>query len=555
MPERAYPGKPVRRLALWLCLAAAAVLLTGCLAVLDTFAPGAGKAPAAGADPSTGVGAAAGPVAPDARAATPLAKVPARPGPSDPRAPGYLYFVIADQQSRNAKGWRIQVTAAAAQQGFMPFLSTAMGAGMYLKAQLWPDRYQVRVLAQGPLYDAWVPVEPGAATVVHVDPSSGAISVLQGEAAEQVLAPLGQAARELRLRQTYQPLRIAMPAGLEGRYYGPREGNKPTGRGQLDLFQRQERVATVDEAAADEQGRFTGQPVFVDGRKVDGALGQDNGLEDGVTTEYQDGRIFKGRYEGVEPREGTMRYPDGTAWTGVFEQGEPVGEGSLRLADGTVILKAPQPDAAELDGVYECVMPNGRKGQCRYFEGERIVSSADYTRRVEGRRRARAAAEQAALPPPSSQQQTVEESQPRAPDAPAAASGAKPAAHPPAAAAPAPAPEQAPPQAPAMTQSGSGCGRVNGQYATSTGLSKLTFDGRGRGHMWQHTYGGARSYTFDIDFRYSGSHDSMRFEYEEGIYRDSGRNVLSRQKIPGGSASCSYDGHVLNIGGTKYFKQ
>src|SRR5690606_36777624 len=112
----------------------------------------------------------------------------------------------------------------------------------------------VRVLAESPRYNGWVQVDPGIASVVLVDPSTAAVSVLRGDDAANVLAQLGTPTRELRLRQTYQPLRVAMRTGLEGRYYGPRERGTPKGRGQLDLFQGPSRVATVEEAVADAQG-------------------------------------------------------------------------------------------------------------------------------------------------------------------------------------------------------------------------------------------------------------------------------------------------------------
>lgn len=537
-----------RCVSLWLRLASAVLLLTGCLARLDTFASAARKAPGIGSDPVQAE-AAQGVAAPDIYKASQSAQS----APADAHAPGHLYFVIADRPGRYDGGWRLQVLAAARQQGFIPFLTGGMHKATYLKAQLWPDRYHVRVLAQRPHYDGWVQVDPGGGSVVYVDPSSGAVSVLQGDEAARLLTQSGSPARELRLRQTYRPLHIAMPAELEGRYYGPRNGDAPKGSGRLDLFQKQVRVATIEPAQVDAQGRFVGEPVFVDGRKTDGAFKRDNGLEDGATTEYPDGRIFKGKYDGIEPRDGTMQYPDGRSWSGAFEHGQPVGEGRLTLADGTVVLKAPRPEMP-LDGVYDCVMPNGRKLQCRYVDGDRIVSRADYARRVEARRAGAVAAQSPLSPPPGEPEATEASSLPAPAEqaAPGPQAEAK-AAPSPSAAPPETAAAQAPP--PAMAQSSSGCGRVNGRYATSTGLSKLVFDGRGRGHLWQHTYGGARSYTFDIDFRYSGSHGSMRFEYEEGIYRDTGGRELSRQKIPGGSASCSYDGRVLNIGGTKYFKQ
>ncbi|CFN79109.1 Uncharacterised protein [Bordetella pertussis] len=56
----------------------------------------------------------------------------------------------------------------------------------------------------------------------------------------------------------------------------------------------------------------------------------------------------------------------------------------------------------------------------------------------------------------------------------------------------------------------SGCARVAGRFSTTTGLSKVSFDAGGRGHFWQKTYGGARAYTFDVDFRWTSTDSKMR---------------------------------------------
>jgi len=108
---------------------------------------------------------------------------------------------------------------------------------------------------------------------------------------------------------------------------------------------------------------------------------------------------------------------------------------------------------------------------------------------------------------------------------------------------------------PSAASPGGGCAGVQGKFTTSTGLSRLSFDAGGSGSLWQQTYGGAATYTFDVDFRWRGSADSMHFEYGEAVYRDAGGREMQRRPLPGGSASCSYDGRELAIGGVRYFRQ
>jgi hypothetical protein len=106
----------------------------------------------------------------------------------------------------------------------------------------------------------------------------------------------------------------------------------------------------------------------------------------------------------------------------------------------------------------------------------------------------------------------------------------------------------APPAAPAVA----GCTDVAGEFTADGGLSRLTLDGAGNGHMWQQTYGGADVYTFDVDFRYRGTRTGMRFDYGPGVYKDAAGRVTDRKTIPGGDADCAYDGRTLVIDGKPF---
>ncbi len=477
----------------------AAALIAGMLlAACKTTEPGSGPVAAAPA------------AAPAAAAAVALA---------DPLAPGTLHFILSPSGSGNYYGWQIQILTAERSQGFRPFLSRQMGEGESLRAELWPDRYRVRVLLMGEVErDEWIAVAAGRGTVVHVEIGflSNSIDVVSGAEADRRIAQAGPPGRDMRVTQTFEPLTVALRPGWTGRYDGPQRDGHPVGQGRLRLFEGETEVAVIETATV-ENGRFVGAPVFADGRQVGGAMGSDHALPDGTATTWPDGRRFDGRYDGLSPREGRLSYPGGTAWTGRIDDGAPSGPGQLTLADGTVISDAPGIDTARFDGAYECRSPSGEATTCFYFEGERIATAPGYMAKVNERNQALAAAA-----PPS------EPVSPPAPPTPAAAS--------------------APTAEPAIE----GCTHVAGEFTSDGGSSRLALDGAGNGHMWQQTYGGAEVYTFDIDFRYSGTRNGMRFDYGPGIYKDASGQVVDRKTIPGGDADCAYDGRTLVINGKPF---
>lgn len=465
---------------------------------------------------TTETGAGSATAAPAADAPAPAAAV----APADPYAPGALHFILSPSGSGNYDGWQIQVLAAEKSQGFRPFLSQQMGEGQSLRAELWPDRYRVRVFLMGEVErDEWIAVAAGRATVIHVDIGflSNSIDVVSGAEADPRIAQAGPPSRNLHVGQTFEPLTVELRPGWTGRYEGPQRDGRPVGQGWLSLMENGTEVAVIDTATVAD-GHFVGTPSFADGRQVDRAMGPDHALPDGTVTTWPDGRRFEGRYDGLSPREGRLSYPDGTAWTGRIAGDAPSGPGQLTLADGTVIADAPGIDTTGFDGAYECRSPQDGATTCFYFEGVRIAAAPDYMAKVNERNQALAAAapppEPVSAPPPSS----------------AAAATA------------------APTPAPAID----GCTHVAGEFTADGGLSRLALDGAGNGHMWQQTYGGTEVYTFDIDFRYSGTRNGMRFDYGPGIYKDASGQVVDRKTIPGGDADCAYDGRTLVINGKPF---
>ena len=486
--------------------------------------------------------------------------------PANPNEAGSLHFILSDTGWGNYSGWRLQVLAARTTKGLNPLLSSPMVAGEHLKLSLWPDSYRVRVLLNDEVHnEMWVNVLPGQPTVIYVDIGllSNHIVLLQGEEALHRIDKVAAPTRMLNLSQTFAPLPVALRGPTQGRWHGPRQNNQPIGTGRLDLYRDGHKIGSVDPAQADENG-ITGTPEFEDGRFVEGQW-QLVGLADGSTTRYPDGKQFTGQYEGAEPASGELRLPDGRRWNGRVSDNEPAGPGQLTLPDGTVIQEAPGIDTKTLDGVYSCITPAGRNTECFWYEGQRLPSRAEYERRVaasqvtqarELSERATRTATRSGTDPMgmSGLQASIAALEKNNSDttkkSPAVNSSGT--AHTPVEAFNKP---PRPAQPTTTEKPISGCTSVQGKFTTSTGLSRLSFDAGGRGSLWQQTYGGARTYTFDVDFRWKGSADGMHFDYGEAIYRDAGGREMQRRPLPSGSAKCSYNGRQLIIGGVSYTKQ
>ncbi|MCA1941566.1 MAG: hypothetical protein LDL26_11260, partial [Caenispirillum bisanense] len=308
---------------------------------------------------------------------------------------GTLQFALSPSGSGNYYGWRFQVLSAADTPGFRPFTSDEMSAGQSFRAELWPDRYRVRIILLGDVVeDRWVEVRPGQLTFVHVDIGflSNSYDVLQGAEATDT-ARTAIVLHALDVAQTFEPLTVPLAAGVTGRYHGPQVQGTPRGSGLLELYQDDARVATVAEAEAVEGG-FRGEPTFADGRTVEGTPDVTYAYPPGSVTTYASGVRFEGQYKGLKPSKGVLRFLDGSAWAGWLEKDAPSGRGDLTLADGTRILNAPGADPRTFDGTFDCAATDGTVATCYYFEGQRLASGEDYVAKVEARQRA-------AAPPPA----------------------------------------------------------------------------------------------------------------------------------------------------------
>lgn len=475
--------------------------------------------------------------APAQAAPAPAVVQPAAFPAANRHAAGSLHFILEDTGWGDYHGWRIQILSAKLNKGFKPLLSSPMQAGEHMQVDLWPDHYHVRVTLQNKsVYDGFVQIKAGQPTVVFVRISilRNKVDILEQEKAGEE-AKASAPTRKIGIRQTFDPLPVMLIPGIVVRYEGPRENNAPADKGRATLHKDEERIALVEEAVVKEDGKLAGEPVFDDGRQIEGYDIASGEVPPDTTTRYRDGREFRGAYESLAPKEGVMNYPDGRRWTGSFKDDAPQGTGSLGLADGTTIEGVPGMDTSVFDGSYDCVSPNGKKTSCHYFEGERIASAAEYKKQVgwrsdsladavrQAEELAAATAEQAAR----QASPVLPEVQPAAPVAPVATSSAPP----------------------------DGCSALSGRFATSTDLSRIRFDGNGRGYFWQATTGGSPRYFFEVNFAYTGARDSLQFTYDEAVYKDAGGRVIRRQHMPGGSSACSFNGRVLNIGGTEYLKQ
>ena len=450
---------------------------------------------------------------------------------NDLTQPGKIYFRISTEGDSRRSDWYVKILAAQTTAGLRPFSSPHMTDGEGLQVSLWADAYHVVVILSGrEVFNDWITVTPGETVFVYltIGAFGGNVVVYEGAEADPWLVQYGPPQRDLTPGQLFDPLRVALIPGWTGLYFGPRNGFAPLGEGRLHIFEGAQEIAVMDPATV-RSGHFYGIPVFLDDRTVFGTLDITYTYPDGTVSSWPDGRRFFGRYYGLNPLEGEMTLPDGRRWKGKIKSGEPDETGDYSLVDGTLVFQVPAIDIGKLDGIYDCVTPDGVTQKCYFFEGDWVPSPKDYQDKVDDR--------DGVTPPP-----------PPPPPPP-----------------PLPTPEPPPepeedevvvvpaPVDPVPVVNG--CTRVEGDFTADAGYSKLNFDGNGSGHMWQRTYGGLEVYTFDIDFAYRGTQDSMRFDYTSpAIYKDLSGTVLRTIDVPGGDSTCAYNGRVLTINGKEFVR-
>lgn len=440
---------------------------------------------------------------------------------ANPSAPGSILFVIKPSQVGNYYGWQMELRAAEQNKGFKPFITNSLNEGYVLRTDLWPDRYWLRVLLRGDVeLNQWIDVQAGETRVVVVDIGflMNDITVLARNSPDLATAQQTPPREVLSVAQTYDPLNIVLKVDLVAKYNGPRKGDTPYGEGEVTLLDKTSEIGKMPQAVV-QNGRLTGDIVFKDGRTTTARLDESYSFPEGTRTSWPNGTHFEGRYYGVSPTYGTMTWPNGARWTGPIADDRPSGSGQATTPDGTVFEKVPGMNASLYNGAYPCTLAGQAPGTCYFVNGEQLASEADYLARLERvKREAEAATAVAAAK--AAEKQANSQSQPAA--------------------------------APSASQPIDGCTYVEGEFGADAGLSKLTLDGRGSGHLWQQTYGGATTYTMDIDFTYSGTRNSMSFNYQPAEYRDASGALLRTIPVPGGTGDCDYDGRNLTINGKVY---
>ena len=463
-----------------------------------------------------------------AKNSIPTASKMAKPRPTPPTEkssePGGIAVIIKPSSVGDYYGWHLQIPSAKSNQSFKPIYTDMVQAGYTYRINLWPDQYRLRVMLRNNAeLDQWITVKAGEMRVVLVDVGFvfNDITVVPLDDPRNVNAMMIHGNENISVTDAFNPVNIPITGEQVAVYYGPRDNDMPYGKGPATIREGGIDIAESPEVTI-ENGKPTGDVVFKDGRIVEPAPGKYMQIPEGARTEWPDGRRFSGQYDGLAPEKGTMSFTNGIEWNGMIGRNWPAGEGQVTYPDGTIIDNVAGIDSKQYHGVYPCRKPGQDAGNCYFINGQQIASEAEYIARMEQvKRDAEIAATQAAAKKAASEAQAT---------------------------------------APASSPSGSssptvdGCTYVEGKFTTSSGLSKLTLDGRGRGHLWQQTYGGSTTYTMDIDFTYSGSRNSMSFNYQPAQYRDASGTLLRTIPVPGTTTQCSYDGKELNVNGTVYFK-
>lgn len=492
--------KPFARAATPLALLLA---LSGCMSELQSF----GGTPAA--PPPT---------------ATPAAVT--TPSSVNISAPSSIFLAVKPSLVGTYFKWEMDIIANERNVGFKPGSTLPVADGQGVRVDLWPDRYRVVVRSRGRVeMDRVIELAVGQTRMIAVD-----IGFVYDDARlvdDQELVRAAQAVTAwyvLPASKFYDPVEIPLQKDLTVHFDGPRNGDMAYGEGAASLYENGTLVGTINEASF-ENGRLKGEITFTDGREVTKAeFDASNSLPDGTETRLPDGRRFKGSYKGVSPAEGTLSFADGMRWDGEVARFNPFNSGRVTLPDGRILDDVPGIDPAKYDGAYRCRRPGGTAETCYFANGKPLLNEADYQAHLaQVKREAEIAAEAARQAEIRRQEDAARRAEAdREAEAKRQAEAAA---------------------APKID----GCTNVKGEFSTSTGLSKITLDGRGSGHLWQQTYGGGATYTMDIDFSYSGTRDSMSFTYRPAEYRDSSGRLLQTIPVPGGSARCSFDGRNLQI--------
>ena len=414
-------------------------------------------------------------------------------------------------------GWQLQVTRAANNAGFIPFISNQLSSGQIQRFEVWPDRYAINVYRLGDLqYSGWVDVHPAQITVIYADFGLLFDDVKINNIADPALYQQAKNIPALLtpISSTYSPQTIQDTGGYRFEYRGPQQYGKHVGTGTVTISEAGKEFATIGNAALEDTG-ISGRIQFADNRTTDGTIVRLNGiyqLAPETRTIWPDGQEFTGRYQVFTPADGLLRMVDGTSWKGALRNERPFGAGRVMFAaDGWIDLPSGEMFPNQT-GTFSCGGKIVPVGECYYHAGTRLASAAELDLLIE--RDLQTAAKD------------VKQPRQQATDAPPATA--------------------------------TGCRQASGTFHDTTGNSTLTLDtpGQGRGNFISYTFGGAAKYRFEIDFTYATTPDSISVTYDGiGTYSNAATGeVLQRMTIPSGTVPCQFDRDVLVFDGVEYRK-
>lgn len=426
--------------------------------------------------------------------------------------PGVIRFRVNPSGVGAYYGWQMQVTKAARNQGFNPFITEPLSAGASKEYALWPDRYAVKVYRLGELeFSDWVEVVPGEVTQVYADYGLLFDDILISREPDPARASPESDTRAWRtpVSASYGPAVLFAHNGYRADYSGPQNNGERVGAGRVQIRRHGQPFAEIAQAmvAGD---RITGKTRYADGREVDGDyLTHSHQIEPGSTTTWPDGTRFAGRYRAFEPQQGELRMADGNVWRGPVSERKPAGQGRLTWWQGGWM---DLPDGAAFPhqtGTFSCGGETVPAGECYYYGGKKLPGAEALAGLMERDR------------------QLAADRRREAQSGPPAAPVAEPA----------------------------GCRAASGTFRDSTGNNRLELDspGEGQGRLVSLSMEGAEQYRFEIDFSFTTTADSISVSYGQGMYRlASSGQVLQRLSVPSGTVSCRYDGTLLVFDGVEY---
>lgn len=457
--------------------------------------------------------------------------------PSKPVSWG-LVSLIVGAGGPYGDDWYLQVLPTEKTRNFIGVRSPELTIADSQMVQLWPGSYIVRVIHNSKTkFDTVLDI--GAGEWVRLTAEYGYFlnSVKSETLAVHNDQVLTIGTHVSRLSENYRPLIVAQDHDWRFEFHGPRINDEVTGPGPVTILKNGKPVAEIPDATITAL-EITGTVRLRDGGTYPGRFDRQKiellGDPADIKVVWNNGQTFEGTFDGPLPTNGTLKRISGSVWTGDVADGHPTGKGRMTRPDGSWIAYDNYRSRDLYTGTRPCGSTPTSRETCFFHKGEQLDSEAELTARlVEDKRLAEEKRRSQQLA--STQAATVQQYRQAAnqPDA------------------------DQNPQHTASAQKAHDCTTASGTFTADGNLTTYTMyaAGRGSGHFRQLTYGGREQYQFDIDFRFTTTPNSIDFRYDEGIYRDVANGaILRRTSIPGGQASCHYDGQILTINGKQFIR-